>query len=84
MKNFLELIENKIKNNLTVEKIKIIDNTHRHTKHKFFDKDKFHISLEIQSKELMALNRLNAQRLIMNILKEELKSKIHALEIKIK
>jgi|TARA_B110000967_G_C18665553_1_gene450365 BolA protein len=84
MKNFLELIENKIKNNLTVEKIKIIDNTHRHTKHKFFDKDKFHISLEIQSKELMALNRLNAQRLIMNILKEELKFKIHALEIKIK
>jgi len=84
MKNFLELIENKIKNNLTVEKIKIIDNTHRHTKHKFFDKNKFHISLEIQSKELMALNRLNAQRLIMNILKEELKSKIHALEIKIK
>jgi len=84
MKNFLELIENKIKNNLTVEKIKIIDNTHRHTKHKFFDKNKFHISLEIQSKELMALNRLNAQRLIMNILKEELKFKIHALEIKIK
>ena len=84
MKNFLKLIENKIKNNLIVEKIKIIDNTHKHTKHKFFDKDKFHISLEIQSKELMALNRLNAQRLIMNILKEELKFKIHALEIKIK
>ena len=84
MKNFLELIENKIKNNLTIEKIKVIDNTYKHTKHKFFDKDKFHITLEVHSKHLKALNRLNAHRLIMNILRKELDSKIHALEIKIK
>ena len=84
MKNFLELIEKKIKSNLVIEKIKIIDNTHRHTKHKFFDKNKFHISLEIYSKHLKSLNRIKAQRMIMDILKEELNYKIHALEIKIK
>ena len=84
MKNFLELIEKKIKNNLVIEKIKIVDNTHEHKKHKFFDKNKYHISLEIYSKHLKSLNRINAQRLIMDVLKEELNHKIHALEIKIK
>ena len=84
MKNFLELIEKKIKSNLVIEKIKIIDNTYKHTKHKFFDKNKFHISLEIYSKYLKSLNRIKAQRMIMDILKEELNYKIHALEIKIK
>jgi len=84
MKNFLELIEKKIKKNLVIEKIKIVDNTHEHTKHKFFDKNKYHISLEIYSKHLKSLNRINAQRLIMDVLKEELNHKIHALEIKIK
>tara|TARA_A100001011_G_scaffold390653_1_gene474549 strand:+ start:1084 stop:1338 length:255 start_codon:yes stop_codon:yes gene_type:complete len=84
MKNFLLEIENKIKKNLDVEKIKITDDSLKHSKHKFFDKNKFHISLEIHSKYLRSLTRLSAQRMIMNILKDELKFKIHALQIKIK
>ena len=32
---------------------------------------------------LKSINRINAQKLIMNILKEDLKNKIHALEISI-
>ena len=45
MKNFVKLIEEKISNELKPEKIKIIDNSYLHQKHKFFDPDKKHLKL---------------------------------------
>ena len=84
MKEFLESIENKIKKEIDVDEIKIIDNTKKHKKHKHFDKHKYHIYLEIKSSHLKGMSRLSAQREIMRILQSELESKIHALEIKIK
>jgi BolA family transcriptional regulator, general stress-responsive regulator len=83
MTNFLEIIEDKIKKNIEIEKIKIIDNTDRHKTHKFFDINKRHLCLNIQSKYLNGLTRQKAQRIIMKLLEEEMKLKIHALEIKI-
>jgi BolA family transcriptional regulator, general stress-responsive regulator len=83
MTNFLKIIEAKIKKNIEIEKIKIIDNTHKHKTHKFFDVNKHHLCLYIQSKYLSGLNRQDAQRIIMKLLEEEMKLKIHALEIKI-
>jgi len=84
MNNYLKHIENKVKKNLNVENIKIIDNTSKHKTHKFFDKNKYHICIEIYSKHLKGLKLLSAQRMVMETLKEEIKEKIHALEIKIK
>ena len=84
MNDFLSYIENKIKKNIEVEKILIVDNSNLHKKHRFFDSKKYHLKLEIESAYLRSLNRIKAQRQIMSILAEELKIKIHALEIKIK
>jgi stress-induced morphogen len=84
MNDFLSFIENKIKKNIEIEKILIVDNSNQHKKHKFFDSEKYHLKLEIQSVYLRSLDKIKAQREIMSLLKEELKSKIHALEIKIK
>lgn len=84
MKKFLESIEEKLKKNIDIETIKIIDNSDKHRKHKFFDSKKSHLYLEIGSVYLSQLKRLDAQRKIMKILDQELKSQIHALEIKIK
>ena len=83
MDNFLKLIENKIKKNIKIESILITDNSNLHKKHKFFDSEKYHLKLEIQSTYLISLDKIKAQREIMSLLKEELKNKIHALEIKI-
>ncbi len=83
MKEFIKFVEEKIKKNSKIEKIKIIDNSDKHEGHKFFDKNRFHLTLEIHSKQLSEMKKIDAQRKIMAILKEELKSKIHALEIKI-
>ena len=84
MENYLKAIENKIKKRIKLQDLKITDNSHLHRKHKFFDKEKYHLSLEVKSDYLNSLSRINAQKTIMNLLKEDLKNKIHALEIKIK
>ena len=55
MNNYLKFIEDEIKKNLNVEKIKVIDNSFKHKSHKFFDIDKYHLCLEIESKYLKSL-----------------------------
>ena len=77
-------IEEKIKNKIKLEKIKIIDNTEAHKKHKTFQKGKLHLILEIESNYLNKLNRVEAERLLMQIVKEEFINNIHALEIRLK
>mgnify|MGYP006104751639 FL=1 len=84
MKNYLKYIETKIKENLEIEKLNIIDNTSKHKTHKFFDHNKYHLCLEIESNYLKNMKRIDAQRVLFTILKEEMNTKIHALEIKIK
>ena len=84
MNNFLKIIEDKVKKKIKVESILITDNSSHHKKHKFFDAQKYHLKLEIKSNYLNSLNRVQAQREIMNLLGEELKNKIHALEIHVK
>jgi BolA family transcriptional regulator, general stress-responsive regulator len=84
MENYLNSITEKLKNNLSIKNVKIIDNSHLHIGHKFYDKKKFHLKLEIDSEDLRKMPRIEAQKLIMKILIEDMKNKIHALEILIK
>jgi BolA family transcriptional regulator, general stress-responsive regulator len=84
MDSFLNLIKDKLNKNLSIENIEIIDNSHKHTTHKYFDKNKYHLILQIDSKYLKKMNQVEAQRKIMKILKTELQEKIHAIQIKIK
>ena len=84
MNDFLKFLENKIKKSIKIESILIIDNSNQHRKHKFFESEKYHLRLEIKSVYLNSLSKVKAQREIMKLLVEELKNKIHALEIKIK
>ena len=77
------MLKKKIKNNLQIDKIEIIDNTYKHLKHKSYNKDKLHLKIAIKSNFLKTLSKIEAHKKIMNILDEELKSKIHSLEIKI-
>ena len=41
MNDFLSFVENKIKKNIELEKIVIIDNSNQHKKHRFFDSEKY-------------------------------------------
>ena len=83
MENYLEEIKIKLKKNIRIEKIDIVDNSHLHAKHKFFDKNKKHLKIIIKSNFLKDLNKIEGHKKIMKILKDDLREKIHALEIKI-
>ena len=83
MKNYLEEIGKKLKQQIEMEDLLIVDNSHKHKGHKFFDPKKFHLHLKIKSLYLKSISRINAQKLIMKTLQEDLKNKIHALEISI-
>ena len=83
MNNFFEEIKEKLSRQIKIEQIEVIDNTKKHQNHKFFVKDKYHLHLKIKSQYLQSITRLNAQKIIMKVLKQDLRSKIHALEISI-
>ena len=83
MNNFFEDIVAKLKKEIEIEKIEIVDNSHKHAKHKSFSPNKFHLHLKIRSLYLNSLSRVTAQKEVMRVLKDELSNKIHALEISI-
>ena len=83
MKNYFEEIQSKLNEELDLENIEIVDNSHKHKGHRSYSPEKFHLHLKIKSLYLSSLSRVNAQKMIMKILSEDLKNKIHALEISI-
>ena len=84
MITFIEKIKEKINNKLNPEHISLIDNSYLHTKHKSFDSNKVHLKLTIKSEKLRNMKKIDAHRAIFSILNDEMKNKIHALEIEIK
>ena len=83
MKNYFKIIQKNLSNKIEIENIEIVDNSHKHKGHKSFSPDQYHLHLKIKSLYLSSISRVSAQRMIMKILKDELKTKIHALEISI-
>ena len=83
MKNYFKEIEKKLGDQIKFEKLEIVDNSHKHIGHKFFKKEKLHLQLKIKSLYLNSLSKINAHKIIMKILKKDLKDKIHTLEISI-
>ena len=84
MKDFLKKVKTTIINELNPEDILLIDNSNLHSKHQSFEPEKFHLKLVIKSKKLKKMSKIEAHKIIFSILKDEMKDKIHALEIKIK
>ena len=84
MTNFLEKVKEKIEKKINLEQIEIVDNSSLHRTHKSFDAKKSHLKLLIKSKQLRSLTKIEAHKMIFSILQEEMRDKIHALEIEIK
>ncbi len=84
MDNYINQIKEKIKNKIEIEDIKIIDNSHLHKSHSTYQKGKLHLTLEIQSNYLKKMKRVEAERALLSVIKEDFEKKIHALEIKLK
>ena len=83
MNNYFKSICEKINKEFDVENIEIIDNSYKHKGHKFFSPEKYHIRLKVKSLYLNSISRVTSHKMIMKVLKDDLKTKIHALEISI-
>ena len=81
--NFLDKVKEKISNKINPENIILVDNSLLHKKHKSFDINKFHIKIIIKSRRLKSMSKIMAHKEIFSILKDEMNTKIHALEIEI-
>ena len=81
--NFSDEVKEKINEKINPENIILVDNSYLHTKHKSFDSNKFHLKLIIKSKKLKNMDKIAAHKEIFEILKNEMKDRIHALEIEI-
>ena len=84
MINFLDHIKKKIIDELKPTNVFVVDNSHLHKKHQFYDKKKFHLKIVIECSRLKSMKTVESNRVIFSILKDELKDKIHALQIEIK
>ena len=83
IKQLTEIVKNKLKQNITCEKIEIQDKTFLHKDHKTHDKKKFHLKLIITSNYLKKKNKIESTKEIYKILENELKNYIHSIQISI-
>ena len=79
--NLISIIKKKISTNIICETLKVEDKSFLHKNHMGNDKNKFHIKLSIESKELKKMSKIERNRKIYKILSEEISKSIHSLQI---
>ena len=80
----IAIVKKKLEQNIVTENILIEDKTFLHKNHSGYKKDRFHLKLRIESKELLKLNKIEGNKKIYKILDQELKDYIHSLQILIR
>ena len=77
----VEIVKNKLHNNIICDNIEVEDKTFLHKSHASHDKNKFHIKLIITSYYLKKKNKIQSTKEIYKILEKELKYNIHSIQI---
>ena len=80
----VEIIEKKIRADITLQNIKIEDKSFLHKNHPTSQDGKFHIKLTIKSFELKKENKIQAYKRIYNTIDTEMKNYIHSIQILIR
>ena len=71
----------KLTDQIDIESIKIEDKSFLHKNHPGNQKNKFHLKIFIESKELKSLSKIDSNKKIYKILEQELKLYIHSLQL---
>ena len=77
----IKIVETKIKNKIKIESIRVEDKSFLHKNHKSNQKDKFHLKIVINSKELENFTKIEKTKKIYKILDSEIKNFIHSVQI---
>lgn len=81
--DLIAIVKKKLTNKIKFEKIIIEDKSFLHQNHSGNQEGKFHLKLNIISKELKDLSKIDSNKKIYKILKNELKEFIHSIQISI-
>tara|TARA_S200000501_G_C20155708_1_gene453563 strand:- start:217 stop:477 length:261 start_codon:yes stop_codon:yes gene_type:complete len=75
------IVKKKLNDQIKIENIKIEDKSFLHKNHPGNQRDKYHLKISLESSELRKINRIDSNKKIYKILKNELKHFIHSLQI---
>ena len=79
--DLITTVKKKLQDQINIEDIKIEDKSFLHKNHPGNQKDKFHLKILLNSKELKKMNRIESNKKIYKILENELKEYIHSLQL---
>ena len=77
----ISIVKKKLKDQIKIENIQVEDKSFLHKNHPGNQKDKFHLKISLNSKELKKMNRIESNKKIYKILENELKEYIHSLQL---
>ena len=77
----IAIVKKKIKKKIIIENIRIEDKSFLHKNHPGNEKNKYHLKILIDSKELRKMNQIESNKKIYKLLGEELKNFIHSVQI---
>ena len=77
----IAIVKKKLQSQINIENIIIEDKSFLHKKQKGNQKGKFNLKINIKSKELKEMGKIENNKKIFKILEEELKKDIHSIQI---
>ncbi len=75
-------IEDKLRQELGASEIEVVDESHLHAGHAGAREGGGHFRVTIVAQRFAGLSRVQAQRLVYQVLADEMESEIHALSVK--
>lgn len=80
-----EILEKKLNASLSPTHLRIRNDSEKHAGHAGYDgSGESHFYLEIESEKFRGLSLIQRQRMVHEVLKDELKARIHALSMRLK
>ena len=79
--DLIAIVKKKLQKQIVIENIIIEDKSFLHKNHPGNQKDKFHLKILLNSKELKKMNKIQSNKKIYKILENELKEYIHSLQL---
>ena len=77
----IAIVKKKLQSQINIESIIIEDKSFIHKYHKGNQKGKFHLKINIKSKELKEMSKIENNKKVYRILEQELKNNIHSIQI---
>jgi len=77
----IAIVKKKIEKKIQIENIKIEDKSFLHKNHPGNQENKYHLKISIESKELKKLSKIESNKKIYKLLKDELTMYIHSIQI---